>query len=393
MPGGCRWGSRRVTHVGIIKDYARQIKTVLPACRVAVGGVHAEVVPEAFVSPQIDYIGVSGDTRDFTSLVEALLAGSETKHLTGLYREGAERKKAACQPHVRPDRGKTSRYRSQYYYMFHNPCALIKTSYGCPYACNFCFCRQVTGGSYLARPLAEVLEELREIPEKEVYIVDDDFLLDAERLEAFCRGQQEQGLQKKYLVYGRADFIAAHPALMARLREAGLRAVIIGLESCRDEALESFNKKSDVATSEKAVAILQDLGIEIYATMILAPDYTKDDFKGLYRWLRRLGINFVNLQPLTPLPGTDIYPEYAADALFARTDYAKWDLAHLVLAPHFLSVRQYYWQILLLYYKIVLRPGQASRLARRHGWPAVLKLAWGSSLVAWQYVKKILRGQ
>lgn len=382
-----------ITHVGIIRDYARQIKAILPECRVAVGGVHAEVIPKDFVVPEIDYILISGDTKDFTALVEALVSGRGVEPRAGLYREGCLQHKSACQPHVRPDRSKTRQYRSRYYYMFHNPCALIKTSYGCPYACSFCFCRQVTGGNYLARPMPEVLEELQTIPEEEVYIVDDDFLLDAERLEAFCQGQRQLGLKKKYLVYGRADFIAAHPALLAQLRDVGLRAVIIGLESHQDAALASFNKKSDVATSEAAVQLLRELGVEVYATIILAPEYTAADFKGLYRWLRRLEISFVNLQPLTPLPGTDIFSEYAEDLLISREEYAKWDLAHLVLAPVHLSVRQYYWQILWLYYKIVLRPGQAGRLARQYGWPAVFKLTMGSSLVAWQYVKKIVRGR
>jgi radical SAM superfamily enzyme YgiQ (UPF0313 family) len=54
--------------------------------------------------------------------------------------------------------------------------ALLKTAFGCPYSCNFCFCRKITGGKYIERDLGDVLNEIENISEKHIYIVDDDFL-------------------------------------------------------------------------------------------------------------------------------------------------------------------------------------------------------------------------
>ena len=33
------------------------------------------------------------------------------------------------------------------------------------------------------------------------------------------------------------------------------------------------------------------------------------------------------------------------------------DLAHLVLKPTAMSIRQYYWEIIKLYYKVTMEPG------------------------------------
>ncbi len=244
----------------------------------------------------------------------------------------------------------------------------------------------------MARPIPEVVEELSGLAEDEVYIVDDDFLLDQARLQDFCRLLKERKIKKKYLVYGRADFIAAHPALLAQLWEVGLRAVIIGLESYRDEELDALHKGAQIAHSEMAVQILQALGIEVYGTIVLSPDYDRQDFRRLYQWLKTQKLSFVNLQPLTPLPGKELFCEYSARLVVPRTAFEKWDLAHLVIAPERLSSRQYYWQILLLYYRIVIDPGNVWRLLKKYGWRPVLRLSWGSNRVVWQYLKKILRG-
>ena len=72
--------------------------------------------------------------------------------------------------------------------MFHNPCALLKTSFGCPYNCSFCFCKEITEGKYFSREIDDVIKELSLIEEEEIYIVDDDFLYDKNRLNKFIAG-------------------------------------------------------------------------------------------------------------------------------------------------------------------------------------------------------------
>ena len=54
----------------------------------------------------------------------------------------------------------------------------------------------------------DIIKELSSIEEEEVYIVDDDFLYDRNKLESFISGLKSNNIKKKFLVYGRADFIA-----------------------------------------------------------------------------------------------------------------------------------------------------------------------------------------
>ncbi len=394
-----------ITHIGIIKQYADRIKQISPGTVVVVGGVHAEVVPEDFLHETIDYIICADPIGTFIRIVNTLEAQKMSKAeasdkiserippVEGTYHRDFTVSKTASFDYLPPDRSKVSKYRSRYYYMFHNPCALIKTSFGCPFDCSFCFCKEITSGRYFARDIRAVVDELKTIPEREIYIVDDDFLFDAKRLNEFCDLLEQEKLDKRFLVYGRADFVANHEDLMARLAKNGLRAVIVGIESVRKKDLESFNKKTSVEINRRAVDILKKYDIELYATMILHLDYRKEDFRTLEKSIREMDIIFVNLQPLTPLPGTDIFEQYAPELIVSREDYAKWDLAHIVLRPAHMSIRAYYFQILRLYYRIVMRPGSIKKMLRKYGLKEVLKMSWGSSFVSRQYLMKIIRGR
>ena len=382
-----------ITHVGAVKEMARKIKCLSNQTLTVVGGVHAEVVPEDFTSKYIDCIICSNPVETFIKIIDRVRAGGDIKEIEGTYAKGKKHVRTPSYNILPPDRSSVKKYRKKYYYMFHNPCALIKTSLGCPYTCSFCFCKEITGGKYFARKIDEVMEELESIKEREIYIVDDDFLFNEDRLNLFCDELEKRNIHKRFLVYGRADFIASHEKVIGRLSRHGLSAVIVGVESVREKDLKDFNKRSSLENNEKAIRILQKYGIELYATMILQPDFTKKDFRQIEDYIIGLNVSFVNLQPLTPLPGTEIYDDYKDKILVSRKDYAMWDLAHIVLEPKYMSIRQYYYQIIKTYARIVLRPDNIIKMLKKYGIKEVAKMWWGSQFVSLQYIGKIIRGR
>jgi radical SAM superfamily enzyme YgiQ (UPF0313 family) len=266
--------------------------------------------------------------------------------------------------------------------------ALIKTSFGCPYQCKFCFCRIITGNNYYARPLNEVIDELSAIRENEIYIVDDDFLVSVSRTKEFIRLLKERGIIKRYLIYGRADFIAANPELIREFKEVGLRTVIVGLESFEDYELNDFNKQSSSNINKLAMAVLNKCKVDCYAAVIISPSWDLSDFKKAGDIMIELGIKFVNLQPLTPLKGTNLIVN-ENDLVISRSDYAKWDLAHVTIRPEKMSLEDYYKNILKLYIRIVLNPRNLiSHLKYPLGMQ--IRMAMGMNKVKKQYKIKMM---
>lgn len=382
-----------IAHVNIVKNYAGIIKKINNTCKIIVGGVYAEVVPEDYESPFIDFIVKANGIKTFGELVYALNNKLPTSNIEGVWSNHLPCLKETTFSYPYPDRSLVENYRSKYYYMFHNPCALLKTSYGCPYECSFCFCREITNGKYFFRQLKDILEELKSINQEEVYIVDDDFLVDRGRLLEFCSLLEAQKINKKYLIYGRADFIAGNSDVIKRFSEVGLRAVIVGLESGSEKELIAYNKKSSVEINEKAIEILKRCKVECYGTFIVGIDWEREDFNRLLRWIQKLDIKFINLQPFTPLPGTKPFDEYVDSLIIPRGEYEKWDLAHLVVKPVKMSIRGYYYNMLKIYYLITMHPKNILKMIRQYGIWENLKLSYGASNITLQYIKKIIRGR
>jgi len=379
-----------ITHVGIIKAMCSVAKVLVPGILTGVGGVHAEVVAQDFGAADIDFVYSRNGIDGFNETLRGMLANRNVEEIKATLDEMGEKKRSFSYKH--PDRSAVSKYRHGYYYMFHSPCALIKTSYGCPYHCNFCFCKEITGGTYFTREMEDVVDELAAITEKEIYIVDDDFLYSQARIREFLRLLNEGGIEKHFLVYGRADFVAANEDLLRDFKKQGLQAVIVGIESIRARDLEVYNKRTDKDLNEKAIKVLKTLDIELYATLIIPTDFAREDFKELTAWLRRQDVRFVNLQPLTPLPGTEIFEQYSAKLLYPRERYEMWDMAHVVLKPERMGIRAFYWEIVKAYYRIIMRPKHILALVLKYGVAANLKMLLGSSAVSRQYMKKVIRG-
>lgn len=377
------------THVNLIKAFSREVKSFDSKIVIAVGGVHVEVVPDDFKDEHIDVLLWRNGIDAFNRLLKGLKENTAINEIQGAIDRQPLNTAFAYKP---PDRQINAAYRAQYYYMFHNPCALIKTSFGCPFKCSFCFCHEITGGRYYERTIEDVISELKEISEKEIYIVDDNFLFSESRVKKFIEALKEANIEKHFLIYGRADFIAKNAGLMAEFKRVGLHGVIVGIESVREKDLQSYDKLTTVKINEEAVAILHRLDVECYSTLIIPLDFNPKDFKDLKLWLKKTGVNFVNLQPLTPLRGTDIYADYVKDFIENPNDVELWDMAHIVLKPKYMSKRQFYFRIWKLYYEVVMSPKHLIRLVKKYGIRPNLKMLVGSSRVSMQYILKMIRG-
>jgi len=232
------------------------------------------------------------------------------------------------------------------------------------------------------------MQELEQMNEKEIYIVDDDFLVDKKRLEEFIFEIKKGKINKHFLVYGRADFIANNPDVIHNLAEIGLRTVIVGFESFSDKELDAYNKHTSVEMYKETMKVLHREKITCFATIIIPPEWDKQDFRHMVSVVKSLGIHFVNLQPLTPLPKTGIsFPE--SQLIIDRKNYEKWDLAHITVQPTKLTVPEFYTEIMKAYNSILYSPGVLWNYLTSYKPGMLLKMLVGGYKVSQQYRQKI----
>ncbi|MFZ1376062.1 MAG: cobalamin-dependent protein [Geothrix sp.] len=386
-----------ISHVGVVLDYARRIKEALPGVVTVVGGVHAEVNPGDFEDNAIDFVVKANGMKTMALLLEALgngrSVGDIRADVEGIWNGPGKTyvpEKGFAYPF--PDREKTARYRKRYNYIFHEKCATLKSSFGCTYKCEFCYCVAITQGRYFARDIAEVVEEVKTIREENIFIVDDNFLVSLERVQEFCRLLDKEGLQKNFILFGRADFIVEHPDHIALLQRHGLKAIFVGIESFREAELEQFQKRTTVAMNIRAVEILDELGIECYSGIIVGTDWERRDFDALIAFLKRFKRPLLNVQPLTPMPGTPLFERIKGQVTVPREDYHLWDMAHMLIDPTRMSRRAFYLNIIRVYYKASTGFQGHWYVLRRYGFRIFARTAYGALHLTWQYLLMALRG-
>jgi len=344
-------------HVNTVRKLFAQIKLWNPSVLTVVGGHHATVAPEDFVSPDIDLIVMGEGVYSFKDIVTRFENGESYEGIPGIafVKNGAFFK---TKPEIvndldifpLPDRSLTSGYRSRYFSEWMKPLASLRTSKGCPYRCKFCALWKLAGGRYLKRQPEKVLEELADLHEEFVFFADDESLVDAPRMKTLARLIKESGIQKRYFLYGRSDTIARNPDLLELWRDVGLERVFVGLEFFRDEDLVDIRKGSTLRDNERAVKVLQGLGVDIYASLIVRPEFTRSDFSACAQYCRDLELDFATFAMLTPLPGTDFYHEVKDQMITHNYDY--FDFIHTLL-PTDLPLKEFYETYFDLYQKAI----------------------------------------
>lgn len=178
--------------------------------------------------------------------------------------------------------------------LFRLPEVNLQGSRGCYGGCTFCYINPFYGRGSLwrGRTAENVIAEIDDLIAKhqirEFYFTDPNFFGPGER------GQQ-RALRLAILLKSRnirfgieARVNDIHEESISALVEAGLRNILIGLESGSDSCLKRINKMTTVAQNENAIKILRKYGIEPNIGFIMfEPDSSLVDIRVNFEFLKR----------------------------------------------------------------------------------------------------------
>lgn len=330
-----------ITAVSVEASNARKVaggvKAFDSGIDVIVGGHHATMIPEDFRMPPVDVVVMGAGYHTFGEVLDALAEGGDLTQVSNLLvADGGQWIRTEREPITDvenmpiPDREATRPYRRDYRLLGSPlPVALLVTSLGCPYRCDFCGCWKMHEGHYHERTIKDIVEDLKRIEEKQVFFGDDNTLCRPKRARKLCRAISENGIDKLYTGYARADTIAQNPDLIREWKQVGLSGLVVGYEGICDRQLDEFNKKSELKTNEEAFRILDENGIMNLAHFVVTQDFQKEDFEALYRYVEKWDLTLPFFTVLTPLPGTELWKRKKHQI---RDDtYNRFDLAHNVL--------------------------------------------------------------
>lgn len=336
------------------KEYNNNILTII-------GGLHAQLCYERMYQENVDYILTTFDIFKILDIVSYSIYHKEIEidKVAGIcYQKNGKWYHNKAIPFdinllPLPDRSYFYDHPKNYRYLELEHAAWVRTAYCCPYHCLFCERNRMNSGKYVTRNIEDVVNEIANIQSDNIYIVDDDFLFNEERIKRFIMLLKERNIKKNYICYGRSDFIATHEELMKELKDIGLYYVLVGLEAINDTYLEEYNKKSSVDNNIKSIEICNKLNINIMGMFITDLNYTKKDFKNLFKWVKRYHLKHVAISIYTPEMGLETFSQYKDRMITDNPSH--FDYLHLVVRPYKLSVRRYYFYYYVLLIKLTLR--------------------------------------
>ena len=171
----------------------------------------------------------------------------------------------------------------------------ILGSRGCYGGCTFCYINpfyDAKGIKWRPRSPENIMLEIDEIMathgKRSFYFTDPNFFGPGKKGQA--RALEIAALLKErdltFGIEGRVNDI--HDETIGPLVEAGLRHILIGLESGRDDSLKRMNKMTTVAENERALEVLRRHGIEPNVGFIMfEPDSAVSDIRENFEFLKR----------------------------------------------------------------------------------------------------------
>lgn len=351
----------RTRQENFMLEYCRDAKEFNSDAVTVIGGLHAQMNYQRFFKEEVDYVLSSYDIFTLADIIDRAVYGEDINlsEKNGLYFKTKEGWKGNSALPVDinllplPDRSYFYAHPDNYRYLELKHSAWVRTAFSCPYRCKFCERNRMNAGKYVQRDIENVVDEIADIPSENIYIVDDDFLYDEDRLEKFAELIKCKNLKKNIICYGRADFIASHKELMKKLKDVGLYYVLVGLEAINDSHLNDYNKKTNVDINIEAIDICNELGINIMGMFIIDLDFRKKDFRNLYKWINEHSLKHVAVSIFTPEMGLPTFEEYKDRMITDNPSH--FDYLHLVASPTNLSVKKFYLYYYILLIKLFLK--------------------------------------
>lgn len=297
---------------------AKEIKEEF-GCEICFTGSHVSALPkEAIRESFVDYVCIGEYEYTIKELVLALEKGKTLKNIKGLgYKEGKrihinERRELIQDLNKLPFPAREFLPMKKYNDLFckYFPNIPMISSRGCPFNCSFCLEAVFYGRpNYRFRNAKNVVDEMEDIINnyhaKEIYFDDATFTIGEERVNHICDEILRRKIDIPWSCMGHASVTRE---TLKKMKQAGCRAIKIGVESSSEQILRNANKSVNLDLVKKCVKNCKDIGLEVHATyMIGLPGETKESIKRTLQFALSLKTDTCQFSIATPFPGTPFY--------------------------------------------------------------------------------------
>ena len=314
------------------------IKKESPNVKIIIGGTHATVLSKKVMEECLDIDVVARQEYDFT-IDEIMSGGDDLSNVLGItYRNGNDIVVQKDRPWLEnldklPMVSKV--YEKfldvhDYCYAFaQSPMIQVFSSRGCPFMCNFCsYPESMSGRRFRVRSVQNFVDELEYIHTnmsyiREIFIEDDTFTVDKERVKQVCAEILNRGLKLVWSCNTRANTIDYDT--MKIMKESGCRLLVVGYESGNQKVLDETRKGIKLEQSLEFAENAKKLGLKVFGCfMIGLKGDDRNTIEDTFKFAKKVYPDMVFFQQAVPFPGTAFYEWVKKEGYLRTEDYSKW---------------------------------------------------------------------
>lgn len=170
----------------------------------------------------------------------------------------------------------------------------VQATRGCPYLCSFCVTPRLFGFSYRLRGIDAVIADIRNKLQygHDFLFVDNLFALNRRFTEELLDRMIAEGFGERnvFTCFCRVE-IGKDPALLAKMRRAGITTICMGLESINDTTLLGIDKRQSLADTVRAIGAVQAAGIHVSGSFIAGSEEdTRESLLRTADWVVEQGL-------------------------------------------------------------------------------------------------------
>ena len=209
---------------------------------------------------------------------------------------------------------------------------VVQASRGCPHDCDFCSVTKFFGGSYRARPVDEVIRDVKASGVKRIFFADDNII--ANRKYAAELFKKLTPLNIRW--GGQATITLGHfPDLCKQMSDSGCQHLCVGIESINQASLDTVGKSHNkVSDYYRLIRTMVKNGLSLHFSMIVGLDGDDEAiFPDTLKFVSELKPLRAMLHVPTPYPGTKLAQRLESENRLFHKDWSKYRDGSVVFQP------------------------------------------------------------
>ena len=228
----------------------------------------------------------------------------------------------------------------------HNPLlGAMQTTRGCSNRCEFCAISSFCHHGVKQRPIKNVIEEIKNIPNRMFVIHDPHLTVNRKYAKELFREIIKNKIKKAWVANGTTNVLLNVDDDFLRLaKKSGCVEWFVGFESVSQAALNGIKKTHNkVDDFHKMIKRVHKHGMSIQGGIIFGFDEdTPDIFDATLQKLYELEIDVLEINILTPYPGTPLYERLDKEGRIFTKDWSKYNQIDVVFEPKNMTVEELY---------------------------------------------------